>query len=68
MGNFKLKYVLTAIMLVFAILPAVIVGTIGTFSVISYERSSKENTLQQVSESKSAGIKQVFSSLLPRNL
>lgn len=62
MGNFKLKYVLTAIMLVFAILPAVIVGTIGTFSVISYERSSKENTLQQVSESKSAGIKQVFSS------
>ncbi len=62
MGNLKLKYVLTAIMLVFAILPAAIVGAIGTFSVIGYERSSKENTLQQVSESKSAGIKQVFSS------
>ena len=62
MSNFKLKYVLTAIMLVFAILPAVIVGAIGTFSVSGYERSAKENTLQQVAESKSAGIKQVFKS------
>lgn len=62
MSNFKLKYVLTAIMLVFAILPAAIVGVIGTFSVIGYERSAKENTLQQVAESKSAGIKQVFKS------
>ncbi len=62
MSNFKLKYVLTAIMLVFAILPAAIVGAIGTFSVMGYERSAKENTLQQVAESKSAGIKQVFKS------
>ncbi|MGN1339207.1 MAG: diguanylate cyclase [Oscillospiraceae bacterium] len=62
MSNFKLKYVLTAIMLVFAILPAMIVGLIGTFSVSGYERAAKENTLQQVAESKSAGIKQVFRS------
>lgn len=62
MGNLKLKIVLTAVMLVFAIVPAVIVGAIGTFSVMGYERSSKENTLQQVGESKSAGIKQAFKS------
>lgn len=62
MGNLKLKIVLTAVMLVFAIVPAVIVGAIGTFSVMGYERSAKDNTLQQVGESKSAGIKQVFKS------
>ncbi len=62
MGNLKLKIVLTAVMLVFAIVPAVIVGAIGTFSVMGYERSAKENTLQQVGESKSSGIKQAFKS------
>ena len=62
MGNLKLKIVLTAVMLVFAIVPAVIVGAIGTFSVMGYERSAKVNTLQQVGESKSAGIKQAFKS------
>lgn len=62
MGNLKLKIVLTAVMLVFAIVPAVIVGAIGTFSVMGYERSAKEITLQQVGESKSAGIKQAFKS------
>lgn len=62
MGNLKLKIVLTAVMLVFAIVPAVIVGAIGTFSVMGYERSAKDNTLQQVGESKSAGIKQAFKS------
>ena len=62
MGNLKLKIGLTAVMLVFAIVPAVIVGAIGTFSVMGYERSAKDNTLQQVGESKSAGIKQAFKS------
>lgn len=62
MVNLKLKIVLTAVMLVFAIVPAVIVGAIGTFSVMGYERSAKDNTLQQVGESKSAGIKQAFKS------
>lgn len=41
MGNLKLKIVLTAVMLVFAIVPAVIVGAIGTFSVMGYERSAR---------------------------
>ena len=60
MGNFRLKIVLTVIMLVFSILPAVIVGAVGTFSVIGYEGSAKQNTLKQVSESKAAGIGQLF--------
>ena len=64
MGNFKLKIVLTVIMLVFSIIPAVIVGAIGTFSIMGYERSVKENTLQRVSESKSAAVKQLFNGYL----
>lgn len=64
MGNFKLKIVLTVIMLVFSIIPAVVVGTIGTFSIMGYERSVKENTLQRVSESKSAAVKQLFNGYL----
>ncbi len=64
MGNFKLKIVLTVIMLVFSIIPAVIVGAIGSFSIMGYERSVKENTLQRVSESKSAAVKQLFNGYL----
>lgn len=64
MGNFKLKIVLTVIMLVFSIIPAVVVGAIGTFSIMGYERSVKENTLQRVSESKSAAVKQLFNGYL----
>ena len=60
MGNFRLKIVLTVIMLVFSILPAVIVGTVGTFSVMNYESSAKQNTLRQVAEAKSAGINELF--------
>ena len=62
MGNFRLKIVLTVVMLIFAIVPAAIVGTVGTFSIVGYESSVKENTLKLVSESKSAGITQLFSS------
>ena len=62
MGNFRLKIVLTVVMLIFAIVPAAIVGTVGTFSIVNYESSVKENTLKLVSESKSAGVTQLFSS------
>ena len=64
MGNFRLKLVLTVIMLVFSILPAAIVGAVGTASVISYESAAKRNTLRQVSESKSAGINQLFTTYM----
>lgn len=60
MGNFKLKIVLTVVMLVFSILPAAIVGVVGTFSIMGYESNAKQNTLTQVAEAKSAGITELF--------
>lgn len=60
MGNFRLKIVLTVILLIFAILPAVIIGAVGTVTVINYEGNAKRGTLGYVSESKSAGISQLF--------
>ncbi len=60
MSNAKLKVVLTAILLVFAIVPALIVGTVGTFSIIGYETSAKEDTLAVVSKSKSVALDNLF--------
>lgn len=60
MSNAKLKVVLTIVLLVFAIVPALIVGTVGTFSIIGYEKDVKENTLTTVSMSKSSAISQLF--------
>ena len=61
MGNAKLKVVLTVIMLAFAIIPALVVGTVGTFSVMGFENSAKMDTLSTVSLSKSAAIEELFS-------
>ena len=61
MGNAKLKVVLTIIMLVFAILPALIVGVVGTISTIGYESNAKTDTLQAVSRSKSVALDHLFS-------
>lgn len=61
MGNAKLKVVLTVILLVFAILPALIVGVVGTFSTIGYESDAKTDTLQAVSRSKSVALDHLFS-------
>ncbi len=61
MSNAKLKHVLTIILLVFAILPSLIVGIVGTFSVIGYESDAKTNTLQVVSRSKSVALDHLFS-------
>lgn len=60
MGNAKLKVVLTAILLVFAIVPSLIAGVVGTFSVINYEAKAKTNTLEVVSRSKSVALDQLF--------
>ena len=60
MGNAKLKFSLTLILLVFAIVPALIVGAVGTFSIIGYEKSAKIDTLKTVSLSKSSAIDQIF--------
>ncbi len=61
MNNAKLKVVLTAILLVFAIVPALIVGVVGTFSIAGYESSAKTDTLSAVSKSKSVALDQLFS-------
>lgn len=61
MGNAKLKVVLTVILLVFAILPALIVGVVGTFSTIGYESDAKTDTLQSVARSKSVALDHLFS-------
>ena len=61
MNNAKLKVVLTAILLVFAIVPALIVGLVGTFSLAGYESSTKTNTLSAVAKSKSVALDQLFS-------
>lgn len=60
MSNAKLKTVLTAILLVFAIVPALIAGAVGTFSIIGYESDTKENTLSVVSKSKSVALDHLF--------
>lgn len=61
MNNAKLKVVFTAILIVFAIVPALVVGVIGTFSIINYESSMKTDTLGAVAKSKSVAVDQLFS-------
>lgn len=60
MSNAKLKVVLTGILLVFAILPSLIAGIVGTVSVLGYEKEAKTNTLQVVSRSKSVALDHLF--------
>lgn len=60
MSNAKLKAALTGILLFFAIIPALIVGTVGTFSIIGYENDVKTDTLKRVSLSKSSAVGQLF--------
>ena len=60
MSNAKLKVVLTAILLVFAIVPALIVGAVGTFSLMGYESAAKKDTLAVVSKSKAVALDQLF--------
>lgn len=61
MNNAKLKVVLTAILLVFAIVPALVVGAVGTFSFLGHEASVKTDTLSAVSKSKAVALDQLFS-------
>lgn len=60
MGNAKLKFSLTLILLIFAIVPALVVGAVGTFSIIGYEKNAKLDTLKTVSLSKSSAVDQIF--------
>ncbi len=60
MSNAKLKVVLTTILLIFAIVPALIIGAVGTVSLIGYQSNTQEDTLKVVSKSKSIALDQLF--------
>lgn len=60
MSNAKLKVTLTGILIIFAIIPALIVGLVGSFSIASYENNVKSNTLETVSFSKSSAVDELF--------
>lgn len=62
MSNAKLRSLLTGVLVIFAIVPALIVGAIGTFRIIGFENDTKGNTLEVVSLSKSAAVDELFSS------
>ncbi len=56
----NLKYVLTAVLISFALIPAIILGVVGTFAVISYAGSVKRGELSAVSMSKSGSLETLF--------
>ena len=60
MSNTKLKVILTVLLLIFAIVPVLIVGTVGTFAIAGYEGHVKTNTLETVAKSKSVALDQLF--------
>ena len=62
MSNAKLRSILTGLLLLFAVIPGLIVGAIGTFQIMGYENKAKGNTLEVVSLSKSAAVTELFSS------
>lgn len=60
MSNAKLKVILTAILLIFALVPTLIVGAVGTVSIIGYQNDTINDTLKVVSKSKSIALDQLF--------
>lgn len=64
MSNAKLKVTLTGVLLIFAIIPAIIVGLVGSFSIAGYENNVKSNTLETVSFSKSSAVDELFQSYI----
>ncbi len=64
MNKARLKITLTGILLIFAIVPVLIVGAVGTLAVIEYENDAKTNTLKTVSLAKSSAVDQLFTGYL----
>lgn len=62
--NATLKLKMLIVLLIFAIVPAVIVGAIGTAQIVGFENNAKLDTLSTVSLSKSAAVEQVFSNYI----
>lgn len=61
MKKSTLKFALIATLLVFAIVPAVILGAIGTITITNYGSSIQQEELEKVSLSKTAALDMVFS-------
>ncbi len=59
-SNAKLKVVMTTILVMFAVIPAVIIGIVGTFAISGFEGNAKRDTLSTVSLSKSSALELLF--------
>lgn len=61
MRKSTLKFALIAILLIFAIVPVLVLGAVGTFSVIGYSNDVRMNELSTVSQSKAGSINTLMS-------
>lgn len=61
MRKSTLKFALIGILLIFAIAPVLILGAVGTFSVIGYSNDVRMNELSTVSQSKAGSINTLMS-------
>lgn len=61
MNKSTLKFALIATLLVFAIVPAIILGAVGMLTIANYGSSIQQEELQKVSMSKTAALDMVFS-------
>ena len=56
MRKSTLKFALIGILLIFAIAPVLILGVVGTFSIIGYSNDVRMNELSTVSMSKAGAV------------
>lgn len=61
MKKSTLKFALIGILLAFAITPVLILGVVGTFSIIGYSNDVRMNELSTVSASKAASVETIIS-------
>ncbi|MFN2887205.1 hypothetical protein ACKUEM_26260, partial [Escherichia coli] len=61
MRKSTLKFALIGILLIFAIAPVLILGVVGTFSIIGYSNDVRMNELSTVSMSKAGAVETIMS-------
>lgn len=61
MKKSTLKIVLIGILLIFAVVPTLALGVVGTFATINYSKAVRTNELETVSLAKSGGVDALFS-------
>ncbi|MCM1166459.1 MAG: diguanylate cyclase [Lachnospiraceae bacterium] len=64
MRKSTLKFALIGILLIFAIAPVLILGAVGTFSVIGYSNDVRMNELSTVSASKAGAVETIMSDFI----